>query len=290
MTNKLRYSKIAAGTMTWGSWGKGLNTTQMIALMQHCVANGVTTFDHADIYGDYGNEALFGKAFKESKIARESIQVVSKCGIQMTSGRENTVKHYQYDADYIVYSAERSIKQLNAGYIDLFLLHRPSPLMQPAEVAAAFAKLKSSGKVKQFGVSNFTPSQIALLEKEVKIEANQVEFSITHLNPMYDGTFDDCIINDRLAMAWSPLGNYFREDNEQNKRLKAVLEKLAKKYEVNESMLLLAFIMKHPAQVMPVVGTATKERITDCLKAAQIQLDLQDWFLLLEASNGNEAP
>ena len=290
MTNKLRYSKIAAGTMTWGSWGKGLNTTQMIALMQHCVANGVTTFDHADIYGDYGNEALFGKAFKESKIARESIQVVSKCGIQMTSGRENTVKHYQYDADYIVYSAERSIKQLNAGYIDLFLLHRPSPLMQPAEVAAAFAKLKSSGKVKQFGVSNFTPSQIALLEKEVKIEANQVEFSITHLNPMYDGTFDDCIINDRLAMAWSPLGNYFREGNEQNKRLKAVLEKLAKKYEVNESMLLLAFIMKHPAQVMPVVGTATKERITDCLKAAQIQLDLQDWFLLLEASNGNEVP
>ncbi|OQD44372.1 aldo/keto reductase [Croceivirga radicis] len=290
MTNKLRYSKIAAGTMTWGSWGKALNTTQMIALMQHCIANGVTTFDHADIYGDYGNEALFGKAFKESKIARESIQVVSKCGIQMTSGRENTVKHYQYDADYIVYSAERSIKQLNAGYIDLFLLHRPSPLMQPAEVAAAFAKLKSSGKVKQFGVSNFTPSQIALLEKEVKIEANQVEFSITHLNPMYDGTFDDCIINDRLAMAWSPLGNYFREGNEQNKRLKAVLEKLAKKYEVNESMLLLAFIMKHPAQVMPVVGTATKERITDSLKAAQIQLDLQDWFLLLEASNGNEAP
>lgn len=290
MTNKLRYSKIAAGTMTWGSWGKGLNTTQMIALMQHCIANGVTTFDHADIYGDYGNEALFGKAFKESKIARESIQVVSKCGIQMTNGRENTVKHYQYDADYIVYSAERSIKQLNAGYIDLFLLHRPSPLMQPAEVAAAFAKLKSSGKVKQFGVSNFTPSQIALLEKEVKIEANQVEFSITHLNPMYDGTFDDCIINDRLAMAWSPLGNYFREYNDQNKRLKPVLEKLAKKYEVNESMLLLAFIMKHPAQVMPVVGTATKERITDSLKAAQIQLDLQDWFLLLEASNGNEAP
>ena len=290
MTNKLRYSKIAAGTMTWGSWGKGLNTSQMVDLMEHCVANGVTTFDHADIYGDYGNEGLFGKALKESEIARESIQLISKCGIQMTSGRENKVKHYQYDADYIVSSAERSIKQLNADYLDLFLLHRPSPLMQPAEVAAAFTSLKSSGKVKQFGVSNFTPSQIALLEKEVKIEANQVEFSITHLNPIYDGTFDDCIINDRLAMAWSPLGSYFREDNEQNQRLKVVLEKLVQKYNVNESMLLLAFIMKHPAQVMPVVGTATKERITASLKAAQIQLDLQDWFLLLEASNGNEAP
>ena len=282
------YSKVIAGTMTWGSWGKMLAKSGMIDLMEFCISEGLTTFDHADIYGNYENETAFGEALIESGINRESIQLVSKCGIQMTQGRNNRVKHYQYDAEYIVWSAEQSLKKLQTEYLDLFLLHRPSPLIISEEVAKAVDQLTSSGKIRQFGVSNFSPSQIAVLEKEVKVEGNQVEFSLTHTNPMEDGTFDDCMVNERMAMAWSPLGGYFRQNNEQNERLAPVLKVLGDKYNADESQLLLAFLFKHPANVRPVVGTTNKERLSNSIKAAELDLDIQDWFVLLEASKGQE--
>jgi len=282
------YSKVIAGTMTWGSWGKKLAKSGMIDLMEFCISEGLTTFDHADIYGDYENETAFGEAFTESRVNRESIQLVSKCGIQMTQGRNNRVKHYQYDAEYIVWSAEQSLKKLQTEYLDLFLLHRPSPLIISEEVAKAVDQLTSSGKIRQFGVSNFSPSQIAVLEKEVKVEGNQVEFSLTHTNPMEDGTFDDCMVNERMAMAWSPLGSYFRQNNEQNERLASVLKVLGEKYNADESQLLLAFLFKHPANVRPVVGTTNKERLSNSIKAAELDLEIQDWFVLLEASKGQE--
>ena len=284
------YSKVIAGTMTWGSWGKQLSTTEINHLMNYCVEIGMTTFDHADIYGDYENETAFGKAFTESGIHRSKIQLISKCGIQMTNGRKNKVAHYQYDAAYIVWSAEQSLKKLQTDYLDLLLLHRPSPLMQPDQVAEAILKLKGEGKIKEFGVSNFTPSQIAMIETKVSVKANQVEFSLTHDYPMYDGTFDDCIANKRMAMAWSPLGNYFRAENKQNKRIGEVLQVLKEKYDVDESQLLLAFILKHPAGIYPVVGTATKERLKAAMEAVSINLELQDWFLLLQASKGEQVP
>lgn len=276
--------------MTWGSWGKQLSKLEMVKLMNDCVEMGITTFDHADIYGDYENEADFGSAFLESGIPREHIQLISKCGIQMTQGRKNHVKHYQYDADYIIWSAEQSLNKLKAEYLDMFLLHRPSPLMVPGEVAKAIEKLKKDGKVKQFGVSNFTPSQIALLETNVEVEGNQVEYSLTHVEPMEDGTFDDCISNHRMAMAWSPLGGYFRDESEQKQRISIVLKELMKKYNVDASQLLLAFILKHPAGVYPVVGTANKDRLAASLKAAQLDMEPQDWFILLEASKGRPVP
>lgn len=276
--------------MTWGAWGKQLSKTEMTELMSHCVEHGVTTFDHADIYGEYENETAFGEAFAQSEIRREDVQLISKCGIQMTSGRPNLVKHYQYDADYIVWSAEQSLKKLQTDYLDLFLLHRPSPLIQPAEVAEAIQRLRNQGKVRQFGVSNFTPSQIALLEKEIRIEGNQVEFSLTHCDPMEDGTFDDCILNDRMAMSWSPLGSYFRADNKSKSRISKVLQQLGKKYGVDESQLLLAFILKHPVKVLPVVGTSNKDRLVASIQAVKIDLELQDWFMLLQASKGMEVP
>jgi len=290
MDNAILYSKVIAGTMTWGSWGKQLTTNQMADLMQHCLQLGITTFDHADIYGNYGNEEAFGKAFAESGIARDAIQLISKCGIQHTKGRPNTIKHYQYDKAYIVWSAEESLRNLKTDYLDLFLLHRPSPLMDPTEIASAVAELKEAGKIKQFGVSNFTPSQIAMLESEVTVEGNQVEFSITHDAPMYDGTFDDCVAHKRMAMAWSPLGGYFREENQQTERLKPVLEGMTAKYGADENQLLLAFIMKHPAKVYPVVGTANKDRLANALKASEITLELTDWFSLLAASQGHKVP
>jgi len=284
------YSKIIAGTMTWGSWGKQLSKTQMADLMNYCVALGITTFDHADIYGDYGTEEAFGSAFSESGIDRSQIQLISKCGIQMTNGRKNKVAHYQYDADYIIWSAEQSLKKLQTEYLDLLLIHRPSPLMQPNEIAKAVQKLKADGKIKEFGVSNFTPSQIALLETKISVSTNQVEFSLTHDNPMYDGTFDDCITKNRVAMAWSPLGSFFKEKNHQNNRIANVFRDLEDKYEADASQLLLAFIMHHPAKVFPVVGTTNKERLRNSLEAININLELQDWFILLEASKGEKVP
>nr|WP_299170713.1 aldo/keto reductase [uncultured Allomuricauda sp.] len=290
MQHTNNYSRIIAGAMTWGSWGKKLSKNQIIDLMGHCISNGITTFDHADIYGDYTTEADFGEAFGESDIQRENIQIISKCGIQMTSGRKNQVKHYEYSKDYITWSVEESLKKLHTEYLDLLLLHRPSPLMQPDEIAEAITQLKGDGKIKEFGVSNFMPSQIAMLENTIPVSANQVEFSLTHDTPMYNGTFDDCISRKRMTMAWSPLGSVYREDSEQTKRIKAKLTELCEKYDVEESQLLLAWILKHPSGVHPVIGTTNKDRIELSVKAIRIDLELQDWFELLEASQGNSVP
>ncbi len=288
MESTKNFSRIISGCMTWGSWGKKLGTDEMADFMNHCLEQGLTTFDHADIYGDYGTEEDFGNAFVASGIDRSNIQLISKCGIQMTTGRKNRLKHYEYSKEYIIWSAERSLEKLQTEYLDLLLLHRPSPLMIPDEIAEAANRLLTDGKIKSFGVSNFTPSQVALLEKAIPITCNQVEFSLTHNTPIYDGTFDDCILNDRHAMAWSPLGAVFREQTEQTERIKKVMDELGEKYDADASQLLLAWIMKHPARVHPVVGTANKERITAAIKASKIDLELQDWFSLLEASRGEE--
>lgn len=289
MNNTSTYSRIIAGTMTWGSWGKQLSTSEMVSLMEHCLQNKITTFDHADIYGDYTNEMQFGKAFAESSIVREAIQLISKCGIQFDAKeRSNRAKHYDYGKDYIIWSVERSLKMLQTDYLDLLLLHRPSPLIDPVEIAEAINQLISEGKIKQFGVSNFTPTQIRLLEKELPVEGNQVEYSLTANGVMNDGTLDDCIVNNRLAMSWSPLGTYFKEDTKATNRIKKVLTGFTKKYNATEDQLLLAWILKHPSKIHPVVGTATPKRLKLAMEAVKIEMELQDWFILLEASEGNE--
>lgn len=283
------YSRIIAGTMTWGKWGKQFSSKQMIALMHDCLEQKVTTFDHADIYGDYTTEEQFGKAFSESGILREDVQFISKCGIQFNSKvRKNTIKHYNYNKEYIVWSTERSLKMLQTDYLDMLLLHRPSPLMHPDEVSEAIFKLKEDGKIRQFGVSNFMPSQIALLETEIPIEGNQVEYSLTTNGVMNNGILDDCLAHKRLAMSWSPLGSYFREESKQTIRIKRVLKDLCKKYSAKEDQLLLAWILKHPSNIHPVVGTTTPERLTKAMQAVDLEIELEDWFILLEASNGHE--
>ncbi len=288
---KSNYSRIIAGTMTWGIWGKQLNTSQMIDLMHHCKDAGITTFDHADIYGGYTTEADFGKAFAESKINRESIELISKCGIQYEAEtRQNTIKHYDYSAEYIIWSAETSLKNLQTEYLDLFLLHRPSPLMHPEEVAKAIDHLKTQGKIKNFGVSNFTPSQMTMIGTKNTITANQIQFSLTDFDAMHDGTLDCMITNSILPMAWQPLGTLFREQNEQTERIHKVLDTLTEKYNATKDQLVLAWILKHPANVHPVIGTTTKERITNAAKAVEIELDLQDWFTLLVESQGHKVP
>lgn len=291
MGNLTSFSKIIAGTMTWGRWGKQLSKTDKIDLMHHCLELGISTFDHADIYGGYTNEIDFGVAFSDSGIKRENIQLMSKCGIQyVCDARNNKTKHYEYLKGYIVWSAEQSLKNLKTDYLDLLLLHRPSPLMEPEEISEAVSQLKKQGKINDFGVSNFTPSQIAMLETTVPVSANQIEFSLTSDNAMHDGTLDDAIANKRFTMAWSPLGSYFKEENEQTQRIKSVMENMTNKYSVNEDELLLAWILKHPAKVHPVVGTTTKGRLADAVEATKINLALEDWFILLEASQGHKVP
>lgn len=275
--------------MTWGDWGKQLSKGQMERLMHQCLELNISTFDHADIYGDYKNEEQFGAAFATSTIKRESIQLISKCGIQLNGvSRDNKIAHYNYVKEYIIWSAERSLKSLRTEYLDMLLLHRPSPLMHPEDILEAISQLKKEGKIRQFGVSNFSPSQIALIETVLPVEGNQVEFSLTTNGVMNDGTLDDCSINRRFAMSWSPLGCYFKEDSPQTNRLKPVLDKLCEKYMATEDQLLLSWVLKHPATVYPVVGTTNFDRLGLAMKAVEIEMELEDWFILLEASNGHQ--
>ena len=289
--SKIPFSKIIAGTMTWGVWGKNCTSKEMIELMNSCLESGIATFDHADIYGGYTTESDFGNAFAESKIDRQSIQLISKCGIQMvTENRTNSIKHYAYSKDYIVWSAEQSLRHLKTDYLDLLLLHRPSPLMKADEIAEAVEKLKMDGKILDFGVSNFTPSQSNLIETKTKINYNQIEFSITHLEPMLDGSLDHMTSNRIAPMCWSPLGTVFRKDNEQSERIKKVTNELSSKYNVSDDIILLAWILKHPSGILPVCGTSDKKRIANLMQATTIEMELQDWFSLWTASIGNEVP
>jgi predicted oxidoreductase len=287
----VKYSKIIAGTMTWGLWGSKLSTKQMAALINHCLLNDVTTFDHADIYGDYTTEREFGLVFKESGVERESIQLISKCGIQkLSKNRVNKVKHYNYSKDYIITSAEQSLINLNTDYLDLLLLHRPSPLMSVDEVDEAINYLKQQGKVKSFGVSNFSISQMQMLGQHLDVVTNQVECSLTNPEMMFNGIFDYTIQHKQTAMAWSPLGQYFKQKSPQNERISEQLKIMCKKYNATEDQLLLAWLLKHPAAIHPVIGSTRPERISASVEATKIDLELEDWFILLEASKGHHVP
>lgn len=289
--NKIPLSKIIAGTMTWGVWGKDCNTKQMIELMNCCLENNITTFDHADIYGDYTTETAFGKAFSESKIDRTKMQMISKCGIQMESEkRGNAIKHYDYSASYIIWSVEQSLRNLQTDYLDLLLLHRPSPLMRADEIAEAIEKLKQEGKILDFGVSNFTPLQTDLIETKTKINYNQIRFSITRFEAMLDGSLDHMQTHNITPMCWSPLGSVFKKDDEQAHRVKQMATNFSLKYDVPIDVILLAWILKHPAGISPVCGTADHSRIANLMKATTVEMELQDWFTLWTESAGVPVP
>ena len=287
---KTQLSPIVAGTMNWGIWDKKLSTSEMIHLINICIENKISTFDHADIYGSYTTEAEFGKAFAESKIAREKIQLISKCGIQLEGNRKNTIKHYDYSKEYIIWSAENSLKNLQTDYLDVFLLHRPSPLMIADEIAEAVEKLKKDGKIIDFGLSNFTSSQTELIRQKTEVSYNQIQFSATHHEAMLDGSFDYMQVHGIRPMSWNPLGTVFREDTEQTRRLKKVLAELVEKYGVGSDTILLAWILQHPAQVIPVAGTVNIARIQQFMKAVELKMDKQDWFAIWTESMGNEVP
>ncbi len=287
MSNTI-FSTIIAGTMNWGSWGKNLNTLQMTSLINEYILNNITSFDHADIYGDYTTETSFGKAFKESKIERTQLQFISKCGIQLQNiNRNNNIKHYNYNKAHITKSVEKSLQNLQTDYLDVLLLHRPSPLMQADEIAAAIDTLKTSGKIIGFGVSNFSASQMDLLLTKTSINFNQIEFSLTHNGAMHNGALDYMQIHNIKPMAWSPLGNIFKIQNEKTDRIKNIINNFAIKYNTTIDVVLLAWILKHPAGIIPVCGTTDIYKIPNLAKASSINMELQDWFMLLEETNGD---
>lgn len=283
---KTSLSKIISGTMTWGIWGKNGDEISMINLMNTCLENNISTFDHADIYGNYTTEASFGNAFANAKIDREKVQFISKCGIQ-TEAR-NPIKHYDLSKEYIIWSVENSLKNLKTDYLDILLLHRPSPLMQADEIAEAVEKLKSEGKIIDFGVSNFTPSQCELIQTRTKISCNQIQFSITDFDAMNNGGLDFMQINKIVPMAWNPLGSIFKTDSEKTSRIEKIANKLSEKYNVETYVLLLVWILKHPAGILPVIGTTDAKRISKSIKAIEIEMDLEDWFGFYTASLGTK--
>lgn len=198
------------------------------------------------------------------------------------------MKSYNYTTEYLLKSVDQSLKNLQIDYLDLLLLHRPSPLMDPQEIAECFELLREQKKVLHFGVSNFSTSQFVLINDAFPIITNQIEISLNKTTAFDDGTLDQMMTKKLQPMAWSVMGNYFSKKSEENKRITKVLNQLCLKYNAEENQILLAFILKHPAGILPVVGTSRGENIVKFSEALNIKLCHNDWFKLLEAKNGNE--
>lgn len=290
------FSRLVVGVMKWGQWGHQLSEQDMLALIEQSIEFGLTTFDHADIYGDYTTEADFGKALKRRPALRQQMQLITKCSIRMrTPNRpQHKIKSYDTSIEHILASVDRSLKNLGTDYIDLLLIHRPSPLMHPDDLAQVFSSLRQKGKVRHFGVSNFTPHQFSLVHSRIKLVTNQVEASIMHLDPFLDGTFDQCLREDIRPMAWSPLGGgaLFNDlEDSRVQHIRRVAAALADKRDGTAiDQILLAWLLHHPAGILPVLGTGRAERLRAAVHASSIQLTREEWFQLWEASSGQEVP
>lgn len=286
------FSTLAAGFWRMNEWGMTLS--QKTAFVEKCLEYGITTFDHADIYGTYGNESLFGEILKNKPSLREKMELVSKCGICLAGAARpgHAIQHYNTTSGHIRRSVENSLKNLNTDYLDLVLIHRPDPLMDASETADSFMALKEEGKIKHAGVSNFTPSQFELLQNKlaVPLVTNQVECSLLRTKPIYDGTFDQAQRMSSSPMLWSPFGggDLFRGETEQSQRVLAACKELSPKYGgASVAQLALAWLIRLPCRPLPVLGTGKTERIAEAAEAVSIKLERQDWFILLEASRGH---
>lgn len=291
----LQLSPVIAGCMKWGQWGVKYSTVEYLQLIEDCIANKITSFDHADIYGDYTVEEEFGAALKQKPHLRQQMQLITKCGIRRftTNRPEHNIHSYDTGRNHIVASAERSLKNLNTDFIDLLLIHRPDPLMDPHEIAEAFDQLKKEGKALHFGVSNFTPSQMEMMAKVWKVEFNQLEVSVIHLDPFHDGSLDKCIEYAIRPMSWGPLGSgklHSDAPDERSRRILAVAKILAEKYDASVDQVLLAFVFKHPSKIIPVIGSTKIERLRSAYDAANINIEREEWFMLWRASKGHEVP
>lgn len=285
-------SSPIAGCMRWGVWGSNFSTNDYDLLIKLCIENGITSFDHADIYGDYTTEEEFGRVLLNEPSLRAKMQLITKAGIQMVSINRpsHQIKSYNTSANHLIKSVEQSLKNFRTDYIDVFLIHRPNPLLHPNEVATAIEKLKEAGKILSFGVSNFLPHHINQLISYVKIDYNQIEFSIVNLKQLFNGSLDNCMEHKITPMGWAPLGGGILTDetHPRFRSIEQITKQLAEKYNCGANEILISFILKHPSNILPVVGTTKIERLVKAKKAKAIQLTDEEWFMLLQASKGEE--
>ncbi|WP_052432320.1 aldo/keto reductase [Flammeovirga pacifica] len=283
-------SKIVTGVWNWGD----LTPQQINELILRSVESGITTFDHADIYGGYTIEKLFGDALALSPDLKDKIQIVTKCGIKLIHPNrpQHTIKSYDTSRQHIVGSVDKSLQNLNVDVLDYLLIHRPDPLMNINEVSDTINDLKKEGKIKEFGVSNFLPHQLEMLKSKTDIKINQIEISPLKTSALYDGSLDQCQQCGITPMAWSPLGNgrIFTAQDEKTLHLKNTLSQVGEKYDLAIDQTIFAWHLTHPARITPILGTTKAERIEGAAKVMSIQLEKEDWFKILEAAEGNEVP
>ena len=287
------FSRIIAGCMNWGSWGANLSIKNAHDLITQLIDLDITTFDHADIYGHYSTEELFGSALQKTPSLRSKIQLITKCGIQLITPVRpyNTIKFYDTTKAYIINSVEQSLKKLHTDYIDLLLIHRPSPLMHPEDIADAFETLKKQGKVVSFGVSNFTTTQFDMLNHFFPLLTNQVEISPLHLSPFLDGTLDQCLKHKIHPMGYSTLagGKFFSNPNDPKvSRIMKVVDVLKETYKSSADAILISWILKHPSGILPIIGSTKIKRLQVAINAFNINLTDQEWFMIWQASSGDE--
>jgi predicted oxidoreductase len=288
-------SPIVVGSWKWGTWGAKLTTNEIYDIIETCLEAGVSSFDHADIYGHYSDEGEFGKALAKKPALRQQMQIVTKCSIMLACEQRpnNKIKYYDSSKAHIIWSVENSLKEFGTDYLDILLLHRPDHLLDADEVAEVFTKLKKQGKVLHLGVSNYSVSQFNLLNSRVPLVTNQIEASIVKLDPFYDGTLDQAQELRRAPMIWSPLGSgkiFTDTPDERTKRIQAKAQQLSEKHNATIDQILLAWLLMHPSKMIPILGTSKIDRIKSALGALKVQLSHQDWYDLLESSTGKMVP
>ncbi|WP_449538207.1 aldo/keto reductase [Ferdinandcohnia sp. Marseille-Q9671] len=298
-TSSLQVPVIAVGCMRI----KSLEKKDAEQFVQSALEQGANFFDHADIYGGGACEEIFADAIHMNDDIRESIILQSKCGIRKGM--------FDFSKEHILHSVDGILKRLNTDYLDVLLLHRPDALVEPEEVAEAFDRLESSGKVRHFGVSNQNPMQIQLLQKFVKqpIVANQLQLSITNSHMISNGinvnmqndsainrdgsVLDFCRLHDITIQPWSPFQFGFFEGvflgNEKFPELNKKMDEIAEKYGVTNTTIAIAWILRHPANMQPVTGTMNIDRLKDCIKASEVNLTREEWYEIYQAA-GNVLP
>lgn len=288
-------SRLAMGVWRMAEWQ--MSPPDIRSFVQQCLDLGLTTFDHADIYGDYTCETLFGTVLKEAPALRDRMQLISKCGIKLVSpNRPNhTLKHYDTSYDHIIASVEQSLRALQTDYLDVLLIHRPDPLMDADDTAEAFTALRQSGKVLHFGVSNFLPSQLELLASRLNfpIVTNQIEISVLHLAAFSDGTLDQCQQYRMAPMAWSPFGGgeLFHGTSPNIVQLRQALTQVAQQLgQATIDQVALAWLLAHPAQIVPILGSGQLDRLRTAIAAQELHLTREQWFTLWTASTGVDVP
>ncbi|MBM7555676.1 aldo/keto reductase [Halanaerobacter jeridensis] len=292
LTEDFSISRLAQGFWRLADWD--LSPQERLEFIESLLDLGITTFDHADIYGDYTCENLFGEALELKAELREEMELVSKCGIKLISENrpEHEIKYYDTSKEHIINSVNNSLNNLRTEYLDLLLIHRPDPLMDPDEVAETFKQLKEEGKVRNFGVSNFLPSQFEMLSSKLDfpLVTNQVEISVMNFENFDNGTIEKCQEKDVSPMAWSPLtgGKIFKAKSEKAQRIKNVLEEIKKDLNADSiAQIMYAWLLNHPAQIIPIVGSGKLYRVKEAVAAAEIELTRQQWFKIWQSGLGH---